>query len=262
MNRITRIKNANYTTISNVFLRDKELSLKAKGFLAVVMSLPEDWDFSINGICSILPEGKTAIYSTIAELKEKKYCDYSVQRDERGVIVGNDYTFYEEPQQEKQNIESPYLENPNMDNNTQLNIDYGEIDINKSNKEERNNPSLSVPFEEIKRIWNDKCSSIVKVTMLTSKRKEKIKLRYKEFAKNGEPLQVYTTIVDRISTSFWINNESRENWRRGLFDWIFLNEDNWLRIWEGRLANDTQTIEHSTKKFDQYGNPIKETTWQ
>lgn len=121
MNKVSRVKNKNFTTISNVFLRDKDLSIKSKGFLAVVMGLPDDWEFSINGICSILKEGKTAIYNTIDELKQLGYCKVVTNRDLFGRIIGNDYMFFEEPQQEEQYLDKPYMENPNMDNQPQLN---------------------------------------------------------------------------------------------------------------------------------------------
>jgi len=135
MNKVSRIKNKNFTTISNVFLRDKNLSIKSKGFLAVVMGLPDDWEFSINGICSILKEGKTAIYNTIDELKQLGYCNVVTNRDTQGRIIGNDYMFFEEPQQDKQYLDEPYMENPNMDNQPQLNKEIIKDSI-KKNKEE------------------------------------------------------------------------------------------------------------------------------
>lgn len=118
MNKVKRVKNENFTIISNVFLKDKNLSIKAKGFLAVVMGLPEDWEFSINGICSVLKEGKTSIYNVVDELKEYGYCYVQVNRDDKGRILGTDYTFFEEP-----HTCEPYMENPNMDNQPQLNIE-------------------------------------------------------------------------------------------------------------------------------------------
>ena len=111
MNKVTRVKNCNYTTISNVFLRDKELSLKAKGLLATILSLPETWDFSIKGICATIKEGTTAVYSAIDELKERGYCKVVTNRNEKGMIIGNDYTFYEDPN----------VENLNVDNQSQIN---------------------------------------------------------------------------------------------------------------------------------------------
>lgn len=126
MNKVTRIKNANYTTISNVFLRDKELSLKAKGLLATILSLPETWDFSIKGICSTIKEGATAVYSAIDELKERGYCKVATNRNEKGMIVGTDYTFYEDPN----------VENLNVGNQSQINTNISLPNTNETyNKE-------------------------------------------------------------------------------------------------------------------------------
>ena len=126
MNKVTRKKTSKYTTISNVFLRDKNLSLKAKGFLTVIMALPDDWDFSIKGICSVLKEGKTSVYSAVQELKENRYCKTTPSRDEKGLIIGLDYVFYEEPYEEEPNKEEPqqdypHTENRDMDNMPQIN---------------------------------------------------------------------------------------------------------------------------------------------
>jgi len=74
MERIKVEKNTDYTVISNIFLKDESLSLKCKGFLAVVMSLPDSWDFSIGGMAAICKEGKSAIYSSIKELIQFGYC--------------------------------------------------------------------------------------------------------------------------------------------------------------------------------------------
>lgn len=114
-NRLIRFKNRNYTTISNVFLRDMGLSLKAKGLLSLVMSLPEDCDFTVEGIVVMVKEGKTAIYSAIDELKQSGYCVVSVVRNNRGVIQGTDYKFYETPCVGNPQVENPHTENLNVD---------------------------------------------------------------------------------------------------------------------------------------------------
>lgn len=143
MNIVKREKNENYTTISNVFLRDKNLSIKAKGFLAVVMSLPEDWEFTINGICSVLKEGRTAIYSAIQELKDCGYCNVDICRDEKGLITGNDYTFREFPKKESQCLEEPHTENPNTGDNTQRSKEETNNGTDKIKKEEKEDKSSS-----------------------------------------------------------------------------------------------------------------------
>ena len=66
-------KTKDYTIMSNHHLRDKNLSLKAKGLLSVMLSLPDAWNYSIPGLCAILKENETSIKSTIKELKENRY---------------------------------------------------------------------------------------------------------------------------------------------------------------------------------------------
>lgn len=166
MNAIKREKNRNYTTISNVFLRDKNLSIKAKGFLAVVMSLPEDWDFTINGICSVLKEGRTAIYNIITELKINGYCSMDLCQNEKGIITGNDYSFSETPKQEwiekarkvrdenqcteKPHTENPYADNQCTDNPPQRNKEEKEVknERSKEEKEKENNIFSKILFSK------------------------------------------------------------------------------------------------------------------
>ena len=66
-------KTKNYTVMSNFHLRDKKLSLKAKGLLSVVLSLPDDWDYSVSGLCAVCGEGETTVKSAIKELKANGY---------------------------------------------------------------------------------------------------------------------------------------------------------------------------------------------
>lgn len=66
-------KTKNYTVMSNCHLRDKKLSLKAKGLLSVVLSLPDDWDYSVSGLCAVCGEGETTVKSAIKELKANGY---------------------------------------------------------------------------------------------------------------------------------------------------------------------------------------------
>ena len=143
MNKVTRIKNTNYTTISNVFLRDKELSLKAKGLLATILSLPENWDFSIKGICATIKEGTTAVYSAIDELKERGYCKVVTNRNEKGMIVGNDYTFYEDPS----------MENLNVGNQTQINTNISLPNTKDTDNKEKKKEEKEINKELFEQCW-------------------------------------------------------------------------------------------------------------
>lgn len=150
MNRIKVEKSKDYTVISNVFLKDKNLSLKAKGLFAMVMSLKEDWDFTIEGFAKIVKEGETAIYNAIKELKEFGYCSVVQLRDDKH-IIGNEYTFFETPQkaQETQKLQPQEqdLGFQDVDNQGQLNT-TNNIVTNKVTKRIKENSKKDELFEE------------------------------------------------------------------------------------------------------------------
>ena len=98
-------KNQNYTVMSNHHLRDRNLSFKAKGMLSFMLSLPENWDYSLNGLCSISKEGISAIRSIIQELEKNKYLEIKKYKDKKGLFE-YEYSIYE----------YPYVLNPDIQN--------------------------------------------------------------------------------------------------------------------------------------------------
>ena len=107
-------RNTGYTVMSNHHLRNKELSLKAKGLLSQMLSLPEDWDYTLAGLSYINREKIDAIREAIRELERAGYIQRSRERDEKGRLRGTDYIIYEQPP----NLDLPTLENPTLDNPT------------------------------------------------------------------------------------------------------------------------------------------------
>ena len=92
------IKNANFTTISNYHLRDKSLSMKAKGLLTIMLSLPEEWDYTIAGLATLSADGRDSIATTIRELENRGYIKRQQSRGEKGTFAQNEYWIYEMPQ--------------------------------------------------------------------------------------------------------------------------------------------------------------------
>ncbi|MCI8526391.1 MAG: helix-turn-helix domain-containing protein [Oscillospiraceae bacterium] len=118
----------NYTIMSNRHLRDKRLSLKAKGLLSQMLSLPEDWDYTLTGLAKINAEGKDAIRAAIVELESAGYIQRRQTTDKNGKFSGNEYIIREAPT-EAPPLASPSSENPATastatEKTTQLNIDY------------------------------------------------------------------------------------------------------------------------------------------
>lgn len=120
-------KTKDYTVMSNYHLRDKNLSYKAKGLLSFMLSLPDDWDYSLNGLCSISKESRDGIRSILRELQEHHYVEIEKVRGDKGYFEYN-YLIYEMPhwiclENEKNNpdMEIPHLDIPNVENTTQIN---------------------------------------------------------------------------------------------------------------------------------------------
>ena len=146
-------RNTGYTVMSNHHLRNKELSLKAKGLLSQMLSLPEDWDYTLAGLSYINREKIDAIRTAIWELEKAGYITRRQGRDEKGKMTAIEYTIYEQtqpPQLEnpilenptagKPILENPTTDNPTLENPTQLNKDIQRTDLPKK---EKSNTDLS-----------------------------------------------------------------------------------------------------------------------
>ena len=91
-------KTKDYTIMANHHLKNRDLSLKAKGLLSVMLSLPEDWHFTVHGLASICKEGRDSISGAVRELEEAGYIVRHRLRDKEGHINGLEYIIYETPQ--------------------------------------------------------------------------------------------------------------------------------------------------------------------
>ena len=125
-------KNKGYTVMSNHHLRNKELTLKAKGLLSQMLSLPENWNYTLAGLSHIKREKIDAIREVVKELEQVGYIVRSQTRDEKGRLRGADYVIYEQP---------PASDLPTLENPTQLNKDIQKTDLSK--KEEINKDILN-----------------------------------------------------------------------------------------------------------------------
>lgn len=114
-------KTEDYTIMSNTHFREKNMSLKAMGLLSLMLSLPDDWDYSVMGLTTLSKDGKDSVMSALNELEKFGYLKRSCLNDECGRFAGYDYDIYEQPQAadadeptETPYAEKPYAEKPNM----------------------------------------------------------------------------------------------------------------------------------------------------
>lgn len=107
-------KNREFVVMSNKFLREREMSLKAKGLLALCLSLPDDWEYSLNGLCAICKESQTSIRSALKELETFGYLKRERNKDEKGQFV-YEYILYETPYSGFQHTGSVNTDNQHAD---------------------------------------------------------------------------------------------------------------------------------------------------
>ena len=150
--RIERTRD--YTVMSNHHLRNEKLSLKAKGLLSMMLSLPENWNYTTRGLAAICKEGVDAIGGALRELETAGYIVRHQLRDRHGRISDTEYVIYEQPQPKKPDTpspdtdapdtENPYMEKPDTEKPAELNIE-------KSNTQKsitHGSSTDSIPFRE------------------------------------------------------------------------------------------------------------------
>ena len=150
--RIERTRD--YTVMSNHHLRDKALSLKSKGLLSMMLSLPEDWNYTTRGLAKICKEGVDAIGGALRELEAAGYIVRHQMRDRQGRISDTEYVIYEQPQPKEPDTpqpdtaspdtENPYLDSPDTEKPAELNIEKSKTQ--KSNAQGASTDSI--PFRE------------------------------------------------------------------------------------------------------------------
>ena len=119
MTTIFRVeKNREFVVMSNKFLREKEMSLKAKGLLALCLALPDDWNYSLNGLCAICKESQTSIRSALKELETFHYLKRNRQQNEKGHFI-YEYVIYELPYIENQHTVKQHTGKRHKENRTQ-----------------------------------------------------------------------------------------------------------------------------------------------
>ena len=145
-------KTSSYTVMSNHHLRNPDLTLKAKGLLSLMLSLPENWDYTLKGLSCICRENVDAIRTAVWELEKAGYITRRQGRDEKGKMTAIEYTILEFPQPPKPKIpvsENPISDNPTTEipvseNPTQLNKDRSTKDLLNTDV----SSTYSIPFQK------------------------------------------------------------------------------------------------------------------
>lgn len=170
-------KNENYTVLSNYHFKEKGMSLKAKGLLSLMLSLPENWDYSAAGLVTLSKDGKDSVNAALKELEKFGYLRRTQAYDESGKFGGYNYEIFEKPSDtviaeirekaakaakpttdkpfaenpstEKPTAEIPTTENPPQLNNNQLNTKKLNTDKSSTEGKERKKPTALTSYDAI-----------------------------------------------------------------------------------------------------------------
>ena len=203
-------KTSDYTIMGNAHLKNKEMSLKAKGLMSLMLSLPNDWDYSVAGLVSICKESESSIKSALDELKKYGYLVITKKlpnQTDSGKIE-YEYNIFEYPQgKEPQRIQ----------------VD-GEV-AEEITKPKNNDTDINAVVER----YNIICVSLPKVTALTDKRKKAIKARLKQYSM----VEIEEVFLLAERSDFLKGTNGKWN---ATFDWL-MNENNFVKVLEGNYEN-------------------------
>ena len=227
-------KTRDYVVMSNRHFREKQMSLKAKGLLSEMLSLPDDWDYSIAGLAAINKESVTSIKTALAELQEFGYLKIEKIYPDKSSSGRIEYVYnvFEFPQNkvidnqaaENQEIEKQGVENQPLENQREYNIKNQNIN-NKNINNKLNNK-----VDEFKLLFNTICISLPQVRVLTKKREGHIKTLLSTLEELGLTPIDY---LKKVENSDFLSGRSGK-WR-ATFDWI-IAPSNAVKIIEGNYS--------------------------
>lgn len=203
---------SNYTVIQNDILNNPKMSLKSKALLCFMLSKPNGWDFSVNGLKSQLKEGRDSISNSLIELEKFNYLFRHQVKDENNRFVRIDYYVYETPTTKKPFADFPITEKPNTGNHEQVNTILSKESIKVNTKQERKNKKESFDFKSVSglnyeywQIWKDF-------------KKEQFNFIYKEIGEKMAIAELLKISNGNTSKQKDIIIQSVKNGYKGLFE--------------------------------------------
>jgi hypothetical protein len=194
--------------MANYHFKDKSLSWKAKGILSNMLSLPDDWDYSLAGLATLATDGMSATRTALKELEEHGYLERKPIRKD-GKIADWEYLIFEKPHTEKLVVENQHVENQQLENHTQLNTK--ESSTKQSNTKKSNTKRFIPPtLEEVKKYCQERNNNV-------------------------DPKKFF----DYFSASDWVDSKGNpvRNWKQKIITW---------ESYKG-VNTDGSTTEHTEK---------------
>jgi hypothetical protein len=252
-------KTGNYSVIANECFKNLNLSARAKGIYGYIMTLPLNWKLYKSELYNHFTEGRDALNTAFKELEDFGYITKIQNKREDGTFLSYQYTIYEScqitknPQAGVPQTEKPLAGNPSLEI-----VPVSCINTDKQNTINTNTPSDDVnnediKFNEILNTWNlfAEENNLSKIDKITDTRKKKYRTRISE----GFDLE---KILDEIKNSLFLLGLNERKWRVS-FDWLFVNDTNWVKVIEKKYYDDNKEPD-SMSEFeimDRARNPHK-----
>jgi hypothetical protein len=219
-------KNENYTVLSNYHFKEKEMSLKAKGLLSLMLSLPDAWDYSAAGLVKLSKDGKDSVNGALKELETFGYLKRSQAFSTNGTFSGYNYEIYEQPNTDiktekpktkKPFTGKPYAEKPSTENPQQLNIkELNKKQLNnkliKDEEERKKDNSRPTTYDAIinGKIFND---NVKKALYEFIKMRKLIKKPLTDFALEKLIEKLFKLTYDENTQIEILENSILNNWQ-------------------------------------------------
>lgn len=208
-------KTKNYTVMSNHHFKNRELSLKAKGLLSLILSLPDTWDYSIAGLVAICKESESSVVSALNELKNFGYLVVKklYPNETKSGRIEYIYDIYEEPVNqglEKQGVENQGVEVQGIENRGQLNTN--QLNTNQSNTKELNTKHIEELFDKFWEVYPKKIGK---------------KCAYNSFKKIKNLDEEFEKIIQVVEDLKQSKNWKKNNGQFIPYPTTFLNQERW-----------------------------------
>lgn len=204
-------KTQNYSVMSNYHFKEKDMSLKSKGLLSLMLSLPDSWDYNISGLVRLSKDGKDSVMSALAELEKFGYLRRERTKDDGGKYSGIIYHIFEEPQRENQvaEIQNSVEENAEKSNSEkppQLSTNsINHLDNQITNKEREINELLSeIEDSELRELYNEYISQRIESGNSLSPKGLKMMIA-RGYRLSNFDLSTHRAIVETSIINNWAN---------------------------------------------------------
>lgn len=204
-------KTKDYTIMCNCHFREKKMSLKAKGLHSLMLSLPDDWDYSIEGLTKLSKDGRDGVAAALKELEKFGYLERKVNKNDKGQFEGYEYIVYEKPNTENQLSENLISENPTQYNTKESNTK--ELNTNSMKVSKRDSDGKS--YESILNSLNDE--DLKNVILEFIKMRKMIKKPLTNYALEQVIKNMFQLGKGNKQEMIAIVNQSIENSWQGLF---------------------------------------------